>query len=72
MKQRRLFGLDIEMMNRTPAGLPSRGDLHYFTIGREDTHWESVTDNLEMAISGVIDPQIQFSLFVVMKPERSG
>jgi type VI secretion system protein ImpJ len=72
LKQRRLFGLDIEMMNRTPAGLPSRGDLHYFTIGREDTYWESVTDNLEMAISGVIDPQIQFSLFIVMKPERSG
>ena len=69
--QRRLFGLDIDLMNRTPGGLPSRGDLHYFSIQREGVYWDSVTRELEMAISGIIDPQIQFSLFVILKPERS-
>lgn len=71
LKQRRLFGLDIDLLNRTPGGLPSREDLHYFSIRREGTYWESVSRELEMAISGGIDPQIQFSLFVIMKPERS-
>jgi predicted component of type VI protein secretion system len=72
LKQRRLFGLDIDLLNRTPGGLPSRGDLHYFSIGRDGMYWESVTNNREMAISGIIDPQIQFSLFVILKPVRNG
>jgi type VI secretion system protein ImpJ len=70
LKQRRLFGLDIDLMNRTPGGLPAREDLHYFLIQREGQYWDSVNRNLEMAISGAIDPQLQFSLFVVLKPQR--
>jgi type VI secretion system protein ImpJ len=72
LKQRRLFGLDIDLMNRTPGGLPSRGDLHYFTVGRDGMYWESVAKYREMAISGVVAPQIKFSLLVILKPVRNG
>ena len=71
LTQRRLFGLDINLLNRTPGGLPSREDLHYFSIRREGTYWDSVTRDLEMTISGMIDPQIRFSLFVVFRPAKS-
>ena len=71
LTQRRLFGLDIDLMNRTPGGLPSRENLHYFLIQRQGQYWDSVNRNLEMAISGGIDPQIQFSLYVILKPQRN-
>src|SRR6185295_1166627 len=32
LKQRRLFGLDVEMLKRVPSGLPAREDYFYFSI----------------------------------------
>lgn len=72
LKQRRLFGLDIDPLNRTPGGLPSRENLHYYTVGRDGQYWESVAKDREIAIAGIIDPQIEFSLFVILKAEQNG
>jgi type VI secretion system protein ImpJ len=70
LKQRRLFGLDIELLKRTPGGLPARENLHYFSIAKEGPYWDGVARTREMAISGGIDPRLRFSLFIVLKPER--
>ena len=69
LKQRRLFGLDIDLLKRTPGGLPARDDYHYFTIAKEGPYWEAVARNREMAISGG-DPRLRFCLYIVLKPER--
>jgi type VI secretion system protein ImpJ len=70
LKQRRLFGLDIELLKRTPGGLPARENLHYFSIAKEGPYWDGVARAREMAISGGVDPRLRFSLFIVLKPER--
>lgn len=68
LKQRRLFGLDIELLSRTPGGLPARSELHYFAINREGPYWESVEREREIAILGGIDPKLRFSLYIVLQP----
>jgi len=70
LKQRRLFGLDIDIISRTPAGLPSRENLHYFTIERSGAYWDSVKANLDIAISGAIDPKLRFDLYIILKPQK--
>jgi len=70
LKQRRLFGLDIDIISRTPSGLPSRENLHYFTIERSGPYWDSVREHLDIAISGAVDPKLRFDLYVILKPRR--
>jgi type VI secretion system protein ImpJ len=70
LEQRRLFGLDIDLLKRTPGGLPARENLHYFSIAKEGPYWDGVARSREMAISGGIDPRLRFSLFIIVKPER--
>ena len=75
LNQRRLFGLDIELLKRTPGGLPTRENFHYFTIAREGPYWESVAKAAEVAVSGGMDPRLKFVLYVILKagsgtPER--
>jgi type VI secretion system protein ImpJ len=70
LKQRRLFGLEIEHQKRTPGGLPAREQIHYFSILREGIYWESVARAREVAISGAIDPTLRFSLYIVTRPDR--
>lgn len=70
LKQRRLFGLTIDLLKRTPGGLPAREDYHYFSIAKEGPYWDSVARNREMAISGG-DPRLRFCLYIILKPERS-
>jgi predicted component of type VI protein secretion system len=68
LAQRRLFGLDIELLRRTPGGLPSREDFHYFSIAREGPYWTGVQRGREMAVSGVIDPRLRFALYFILQP----
>lgn len=72
LKQRRLFGLDIDLLKRTPGGLPARENLHYFSIAQEGPYWEGVARSREMAISGAIDPRLRFCLFIILKAEGGG
>ena len=67
LKQRRLFGLEIEMMKRVPAGLPAREDYFYFSIEKEGPYWANVLRDRIIAIAGGIDPKMKFSLFIVTK-----
>jgi type VI secretion system protein ImpJ len=70
LKQRRLFGLDIDLLKRTPGGLPARESLHYFSIAKEGPYWDAVARQREMAISGGVDARLRFSLYIILKPER--
>jgi type VI secretion system protein ImpJ len=67
LKQRRLFGLDIELLKRTPGGLPSRENFHYFSVAREGPYWDAVARAREMAVSGGIDQRLKFVLYVVLR-----
>ena len=67
LRQRRLFGLDIEALRRTPGGLPARENLHYFTISQEGEYWDNVCRHLEIAISGGQSPDLRFILYVIPK-----
>lgn len=67
LKQRRLFGLEIEILKRVPAGLPGREDYFYFSIEKEGPYWANVVRDRVIAIAGGIDPKMKFSLFIVTK-----
>jgi type VI secretion system protein ImpJ len=69
LRQRRLFGLDITPLNRIPGGLPAREAFHYFAINKQGSYWENVVQSVEMAISGGIDKQLSFSLYIILHPE---
>jgi type VI secretion system protein ImpJ len=69
--QRRLFGLDIELLRRTPAGLPARPQYHYFSVAHEGPYWETVARQREIAVSGAVDPKLRrFCLYIVLPPRR--
>src|SRR5262249_13686312 len=42
LKQRRLLGLDLEMLKRVPSGLPAREDYFYFGIEKDGPYWANV------------------------------
>lgn len=68
LKQRRLFGLDVEMLKRVPSGLPAREDYFYFSIEKDGPYWANVVRDRIIAIAGATDPKMKFSLYIVLKP----
>ena len=68
LKQRRLFGLDIEILKRVPSGLPAREDYFYLAIEKDGPYWANVVKDRVVAIAGGIDPKLRFALFIVTKP----
>ncbi|HXM75434.1 MAG TPA: type VI secretion system baseplate subunit TssK, partial [Thermoanaerobaculia bacterium] len=68
LKQRRLFGLDLQMLKRVPSGLPAREDYFYLAIEKDGPYWANVVRDRVVAIAGGIDPKMRFALFVVTKP----
>jgi type VI secretion system protein ImpJ len=68
LKQRRLFGLDIQILKRVPSGLPAREDYFYLAIEKDGPYWANVVKDRTVAIAGGIDPKLQFALFIVTKP----
>ncbi len=68
LRQRRLFGLDLEMLKRTPAGLPQREDSFYFKLEKEGPYWSNVVRDHVVALSDALDPQLKFALYVTNKP----
>ena len=63
-----MFGLDLEMLKRVPAGLPAREDYFYFSIEKDGPYWANLLRDRVIAIAGGIDPKLRFALFIVMKP----
>jgi type VI secretion system protein ImpJ len=68
LRQRRLFGLDLEMLKRVPTGLPAGDDHYYFAVEKEGIYWANVVKDHVMAVSGMLDPKLKFFLYVVTKP----
>ena len=68
LKQRRLFGLDVEMLKRVPSGLPAREDYFYFSIEKDGPYWANVVRDRVVAIAGGQDPKLRFALFIILKP----
>ena len=68
LRQRRLFGLDLELLKRTPAGLPQREDFFYFKIEKEGPYWSNVVRDRNVALSDALDPKLKFSLYIITKP----
>ena len=68
LRQRRLFGLDLELLKRTPAGLPQREDYFYFRIEKEGPYWSNVVRDRNVALSDALDPKLKFSLYIITKP----
>jgi predicted component of type VI protein secretion system len=68
LRQRRLFGLDLELLKRTPAGLPQREDFYYFKIEKEGPYWSNVVRDRNVALSDALDPKLKFSLYIITKP----
>ena len=68
LRQRRLFGLDLELLKRTPAGLPQREDFFYFKIEKEGPYWTNVVRDRNVALSDALDPKLKFSLYIITKP----
>ncbi|MGV8038846.1 MAG: type VI secretion system baseplate subunit TssK [Thermoanaerobaculaceae bacterium] len=67
--QRRLFGLDIELLRRTPGGLPAREDFHYFSVAREGPYWNAVERSKELAVAGGLDARLRFVVYIVTRRE---
>ncbi|MCU0291447.1 MAG: type VI secretion system baseplate subunit TssK [Thermoanaerobaculaceae bacterium] len=67
--QRRLFGLDIELLRRTPGGLPAREDFHYFSISREGPYWAAVEKTRELAVAGGLDARLRFVVYIVTRQQ---
>ena len=68
LRQRRLFGLDLELLKRTPPGLPQREDYFYFRIEKEGPYWTNVVRDRNVALSDALDPKLKFSLYIITKP----
>ncbi|MHB8799973.1 MAG: type VI secretion system baseplate subunit TssK [Thermoanaerobaculia bacterium] len=68
LRQRRLFGLDLELLKRTPPGLPQREDYFYFKIEKEGPYWANVVRDRNVALSDALDPKLKFSLYIITKP----
>ncbi|HMM33261.1 MAG TPA: type VI secretion system baseplate subunit TssK [Thermoanaerobaculia bacterium] len=68
LRQRRLFGLDLELLKRTPPGLPQREDFFYFKIEKEGPYWTNVVRDRNVALSDALDPKLKFSLYIITKP----
>ena len=68
LRQRRLFGLDLELLKRTPPGLPQREDFFYFKIEKEGPYWANVVRDRNVALSDALDPKLKFSLYIITKP----
>ena len=71
LRQRRLFGLDLDLMKRTPTGLPAREDYFYFKIEKEGPYWDNVVRDRIAALSEALDPKLKFSLYIITKPQGS-
>ena len=61
-------GLDLELLKRTPAGLPQREDYFYFKIEKEGPYWANVVRDRNVALSDALDPKLKFSLYIITKP----
>lgn len=69
---RRLPGLNLRRIRRTPIGLPDRPNYHYFRISREGRFWDNLLETKVLAAYGLSDQSLELDLYVLLKPEKEG
>ena len=69
---RRLPGLMLRRVRRTPIGLPDRPNNHYFRISREGRFWESLIQTKVLSAYGLSDESLEIFLYVLLKPSSEG
>ncbi|MBL8112123.1 MAG: type VI secretion system baseplate subunit TssK [Acidobacteria bacterium] len=67
LKQRRLFGLDLQLLKRAPNGLPAQDNNYYLMIEKSGPYWLNVVKEKVVAVSGALDPKLSFALYAVPK-----
>ncbi len=65
--QRRLPGLELQRLRRVPPGLPDRANDYYLKIKQEGEFWNNVLKNKRLALSGIVDPNMTFYVYVLSK-----
>lgn len=69
---RRLPGLMLKRVRRTPIGLPDRPSMHYFRVSKDGRFWESILDSKVLSAYGIADESLELDLYVLLKPAGEG
>jgi type VI secretion system protein ImpJ len=69
---RRLPGLMLRRIRRTPIGLPDRPNYHYYRISREGRFWDSLIQTKVLASYGLADETLELNLYILLKPSGEG
>lgn len=69
---RRLPGLMLRRVRRTPIGLPDRPNNHYYRISREGRFWDSMVETKVLSAYGLADETLELYLYVLLKPANEG
>ena len=65
--QRRLPGLEMQRLMRTPPGLPDRKNAYYLKVKQDGEFWNNVLKDKIIAISGLIDPKMTYHLYILRR-----
>ncbi len=65
---RRLPGLMLRRVRRTPIGLPDRPNNHYFRMSRDGRFWDSILGTKVLSSYGLSDNTLELYLYVLLKP----
>lgn len=69
-KVRRTYGLNLQLLIRSPRGLPSGERAHYLIVEKSGPYWLNVVREKVVAISGAQDSRLSVTLFVVPKNDN--
>ena len=69
---RRLPGLMLRRVRRTPIGLPDRPNYHFYRISREGRFWDSLLETKVLSAYGLADTTLELFLYVLLKPANEG
>ncbi|OPZ07927.1 MAG: hypothetical protein BWZ08_01522 [candidate division BRC1 bacterium ADurb.BinA292] len=69
---RRLPGLMLRRVRRTPIGLPDRPNYHFYRMSREGRFWDSLLQTKVLASYGLADETLELDLYILLKPEYEG
>ncbi len=69
---RRLPGLMLRRIRRTPIGLPDRPNYHFYRISREGRFWDSLLETRVLSAYGLADETLELDLYILLRPEKEG
>ena len=69
---RRLPGLMLKRIRRTPIGLPDRPNYHYYRMAKDGRFWDSIVSAKILSTYGLSDESLELYLYVLLKPSPDG